>query len=134
MSRKTKLHHKLNPTPTITLFGDPIDRILNGTFTDELRKQLPKQDAEISKESLPILIPKEHPLRMIFYENHCRCGSKQKVFGYFCRKVTETTQVGIVTNYKIVEPNGIPQELVFQSQIVPYCSECVPNGISLVRE
>lgn len=134
MKRKSRIHEKLNPAPTITFAGDPIDRVLNGFFTDELRKQLPKLDQEIKKEALPVLVAKEEPLRVVFYENHCRCGSKQLVFGYFCRKVHEKTEMGQVSRYKIVEPNGKPQELLKQQQIVPYCSECIPNGINFVKE
>lgn len=133
MSRKHK-HQKLNPPPTITFAGDPIDRILNGFFTDELRKQLPKQDAEFKKDTFPVLVEKEEPLRVVFYENHCRCGSKQTIFGYFCRKIHEKTEVGTVTRYKIVEPNGKPQELLKQSQIVPYCEACIPNSVIIVKE
>lgn len=133
MSRKSQ-HKRLNPQPTITLFGDGLDRLLNGGYTDELRKQLPKtKDGDTPKSALPTLTPTENPLRVVFYENHCRCGEKAKVFGYFCRKVTEKTESGQVTSYKIVEPNGPPQEIAFQAQIVPYCPSCIPNGIPLIK-
>lgn len=133
MSRKSKLHARLNPPPKVSLFGDPLDRLLNGGFTDELRKQLPKHTFEVKKEALPVLIPAEHPLRVVFYNNHCKCGHKERVFGYFCRKTTEATASGNVTSYKPVEPNGPPQEIAFQDQTVPFCEKCIPNGLP-VRE
>lgn len=129
MSRKSKLHARLNPAPTTTLFGDPLDRLLNGGFTDELRKQLPKTEIQPREYPIALLVPIEHPLRAVFYNNHCKCGHKQRIFGYFCRKVTETTSAGSVTDYKIVEPNGPPQEIAFQDQIVPFCEKCIPNGL-----
>lgn len=132
MSRKSK-HRQLNPTPPITLFGDPLDRLLNGGFTDELRKKLPK-DGEVAAKALPRLVATENPLRIVFYRNTCNCGSISKAFGYFCRKVTEKTNSGHITSYKPVEPNGPPQEIVYQDQKVPYCISCIPSGLNLVGE
>lgn len=129
MSRKSKLHRQLNPEPKISFFGDPLDRILNGGYTDELRKQLPKFDQEIKREALPILVAKESPLRVVFYDNHCKCGHTHRAFGYFCRQITEKTESGSVSSFKVVEPNGPPQEIHFQDQNIPYCINCIPCGI-----
>ena len=133
MSRKSR-HTQINTTPNISLYGDSLDRLLNGGFTNELRKQLPKaKEGDISPSVIPTLISKEYPLRAVFYKNHCSCGSKQTVFGYFCRKTTEQTASGNVTYYKAVEPNGPPQEITYQPQIVPFCSSCIPTNILVVE-
>lgn len=132
---KRKHRSNLNPTPNISLAGDNLDRLLSGAFTEELRKQLPKtRESEVSNSPIQLLVPREHPLRIVFYENHCRCGSKQRVFGYYCRKVFEKVGSTQISSYKIVEPNGPPQEIAFQQQNVPFCHSCIPNGLNQVKD
>lgn len=131
MSRKSR-HARLNPSPTITFFGDPLDRLLNGGFTDELRKQLPKETRRAIDEAKTPLVPSKRPLRAVFFQNRCRCGINTTVFGYFCREVSERSSLGSTTSLKIVEASGPPQELQFQPQIVPYCGACVPKNALVV--
>lgn len=136
MSRKA-LHRRLNPTPVMTFAGTELDQVLSGGYNNDLRKELERGNQYLpdsAQDTSTPFVPKEFPLRAVFFNNRCRCGAQSVSFGYFCRKVIEVSPLGEVTRFKVVEASGTPQEIQYQDQIVPYCHDCIPQEVNVVKD
>lgn len=137
MSRHAKRHAVLNPPPKLTFSGDSLDRVLEGYYNDDLRKQLGKAQAPLAVATLPTPFePVAFPLEAVFFNNTCECcQGKAIVFGYFARKTKEITGYGEITRHRIIaDPNGEVVRLIqFQDKAVPYCGECVSLLILSVK-
>lgn len=128
---------RFNPyTPNITMQGTNLDRLLSGHETPELRKEIYKSRGiappPVVRET--ILYPSNKPpLIAVMFRNHCRCcGLYDTTFGYLARSSIEKIEGGTITRITPVADPGEerPKHYLWQGQTVPYCWNCIPNGIT----